>query len=145
MRVNLGGILGLKADFAVIDKLLQPFESGGAEKAHSNEVRRSFHLILKAIVLSWGSFSDGPRAFQFQMCGRLSSLRNHGVIFGAVMKSFETHTPKPYLVPVCPFFLDLDSAQILEIHVGGWCGSLVFSPCGRYILAGGGHNIVVAD
>ncbi len=38
--------------------------------------------------------------------------------FDAVMKSFEAHTPKPYLVPLSSFFPDLNSAQILEIPVG---------------------------
>ncbi len=75
----------------------------------------------------------------------LLSLRNSEVIFDAVMKSFEAHTPKPYLVPLCSFFPDLDSAQIMEIPVGDWCRSVACSPCDRYVLAGGGHNVVVAD
>ncbi len=82
--------------------------------------------------------------FQFQMCGRLFSSRNSNLIFDAVMKSFEAHTPKPYLVPESSFFPDLNSAQIMEIPVGGMCWSVACSPCGRYVLAGGGHNVVVA-
>ncbi len=36
-----------------------------------------------------------------------------------VMKSFERRTPKPYLVPESYFFPDLNSAQMVEIPVGG--------------------------
>ncbi len=70
VRGKLGGILGQKADFAILDKLLQPFDGNGGEKTDAKGVRKSVRLILKAMQLSWGSFSDGPRAFQFQMCGR---------------------------------------------------------------------------
>ncbi len=78
VRGMFGGILGLKADFAILDKLLQPFDGDGGEK---KGVRRSVRLILKAMELSWGNFSDGSRAFQFQMCGRLLSLRSSDVVF----------------------------------------------------------------
>ncbi len=53
-RGKLGGILGLKADFAILDKLLQPFDGDEGETIHSKGVRRSVRLILKAIELSWG-------------------------------------------------------------------------------------------
>ncbi len=29
--------------------------------------------------------------------------------------------------------------------MGAWCHSVTCSPCGRYVLAGGGQNVVVAD
>ncbi len=54
VRGKFGGILGLKADFAILDKLLQPFTGDGGEKTHSKDVRRSARLILKAMELSWG-------------------------------------------------------------------------------------------
>ncbi len=72
-EVSFGGILGLKADFAILDKLLEQADGDGEEKDSfekaSGEV---FRFISKTMELSWGSFSDGPRAFQFQMCGRCS-------------------------------------------------------------------------
>ncbi len=58
LRGNFGETLGLKAYFAILDQLLD-----GGGKAHSKGARRSFRLIPKAMELSWGSFSDGPRAF----------------------------------------------------------------------------------
>ncbi len=39
-RGKFGGILGLKADFAILDKLLQPFTGYGGKKAHSKDVRK---------------------------------------------------------------------------------------------------------
>ncbi len=48
----------------------------------------------------------------------LLSLRNRDIIIDTAMKSFVEHTPKPYLVPLCSFFPDLNSAQIMEIPVG---------------------------
>ncbi len=79
------------------------------------------------------------------MCGRLPSMRNKDVIVDAVMKSFEAHTPKPYLKPVSSFFPEVNSAQLLEIPVGGRCRWVSCSPCGDYIAAGGGWDVVVAD
>ncbi len=48
VRGKFGGILGLKADFAILDKLLQPFTGDGGEKTHLKDFRRSARLILKA-------------------------------------------------------------------------------------------------
>ncbi len=57
-------------------------------------------LILKALELSWGSFFDGPRAFQFQICGRLLNLRCSDVISDTVIKSFEAHTTQTIFGPL---------------------------------------------
>ncbi len=73
MPGKFGGILGLKADFAILDKLLQPFTGDGGEKDSFERFQKKRPLILKAMELSWESFSDGPRAFQFHMRGRLYS------------------------------------------------------------------------
>ncbi len=144
VRGKHGGLLGLKADFEIVDKLLETGERT-EENVHLKGTRESFQLILKAVQLSWGRFSDGQRSFQFQICGRLWSTRNKDVIVDAVMNSFEAHTPKPYLKPVSSFFPELNSAQILEIPVGGRCYWVACSPCGGYIAAGSGGDIVVAD
>ncbi len=72
-------------------------------------------------------------------------MRNKDVIVDAVMKSFEAHTPKPYLKPMSCFFPEVNSAQLLEIRVGAWCDWVSCSPCGDYIAAGGGQDVVVAD
>ncbi len=143
-RGKYGGLLGLKADFEIVDKLLATGERTGENEVLKG-TRESFHLILKVVQLSWGSFFDGQRAFQFQMCGRLSRMRNKDVIVDAVMNSFETHTAKPYLKPVSCLFPEVNSAQILEVPVGEWCDCVTCSPCGRYIAAGGGPDVVVAD
>ncbi len=144
VRGKLGGLLGLKADFDILDKL---FQTGGIpEKSMSlKDIRGSFQVILKAAQLSWGRFLNGQRAFQFQMYGRLLCMRSKDVIVDAVMNSLEAHTPKPFLKPVSSFFPDLNSAQIYEIPVGGWCGCVAFSPCGSYIAAGSRHDIVLVD
>ncbi len=81
---------------------------------------------------------DGPRAFQFQICGWLFTLRNTDVILDTVKKSFEDQARKLYLVPACSFFFNLNSAQILEILTGGFCRHTACFPCRRYIAAGGG-------
>lgn len=72
-------------------------------------------------------------------------MRTEDVIADAVVKSFEVHTPKPYLKPVNSFFPELNSAQVMEIPLEGSCFSVACSPCGRYIAAGDGYEIVVAD
>ncbi len=114
--------------------------------SQAHESTGSLLVAIKTpIQLSWGSFINGKRAFQFQMCGRLLNLRNKDVIVDAVMKSFQAYTPKPYLIPVNGFFPALNSAQVLEIPVGGFCGSVSSSPCGRYIASGSGGDIVLAD
>ncbi len=79
VRGKHGGLLGLKADFEIVDELLETGERT-AENVFLKGTRESFQLILKAILLSWGRFSDEQRAFQFQMCGRLWSMRNKDVI-----------------------------------------------------------------
>ncbi len=60
------------------------------------------------------------------------------------MNSFEAYTAKPYLKPVSTFFPELDDALMMEIPLGGWCCCVASSPCGRYIAAGAGADIVVA-
>ncbi len=49
-----------------------------------------------------------------------------------------------YLVPVSRFFPELDDALVMEIPLGGRCWCVASSPCGRYIAAGAGADIVVA-
>ncbi len=75
VRGKHGGLLGLKADFEIFDDVLQTGENP-EEKMRFAGMRETFQLILKAIQLSWGRFFDLQRAFQFQMCGRLSSMKN---------------------------------------------------------------------
>ncbi len=55
---ELGGLLGLNADFAILDKLLQ---RGGTteENLPLKDSRASYRLLLKAIQLSWGRFLGG--------------------------------------------------------------------------------------
>ncbi len=80
MRGKFGGILGLKADFAILDKLLQPFDGDGGENTHSKSVRRSIRLILKAMELSFGSVSDGPRVisnFNVRASAEFEEQRRH--------------------------------------------------------------------
>ncbi len=56
---SIGGILGLKADFAILDKLLQPFTGDGEEKTHSKrrQKKRAFdfesHGTLLGKLLRW--------------------------------------------------------------------------------------------
>ncbi len=144
VRGKFGGILGLKTDFGIVEKL---FRTSGrtAEVIHSTGIRESFELLFKAIQLSWGRFLEGQRPYQFQMCGRLLNKRSEDGLVDAVINSFEAHTPRPYLKPVSSFFPELKSAQIMEIPVGGSCKRLTCSPCGKYIAAGSGQDIVLAD
>ncbi len=135
---KIGGILALKNDF----ELLTSFREDGML---ASDAGRGFEQIFKALQLSWGRVGDGLRAFQFQVCERLVSLRAANAIVDVFLKSIETNTPKPYLLPVNSFFSDLSSGQIMEVPVGGWCDCIASSPCGRYLAAGAGVDIVVAD
>ncbi len=71
VRGKLGGILGLKADFAVLDKLLQPFESDGADEDHSRGVRKSFHFDFEGhgALLGEGFLRWTGSIPIFKMCG----------------------------------------------------------------------------
>ncbi len=71
-------------------------------------------------------------------------MKGKDSIVDSVLTSFEEHTPKPILKPLNSFFSELNSAQIFEIPVGGQCSDVACSPCGLYIAAGGGLNIVLA-
>ncbi len=53
VRGKHGGLLGLKADFEVVDKLLETGENTG-ENVCSQDMREGFQLIVKAVQLSWG-------------------------------------------------------------------------------------------
>ncbi len=143
VRGKRGGFLGIMADFEVFDKLMTCGRAGEILDIPNESTRNSFRLILKAVQLSWGRFFDGQRAFQFQLCGRLLMIRSKDVIIDAFLRSFEEHTPKPYLQHVSCFFPDLDSPQIREIPVGGGCYSVACSPCGRFIAAGSGSGVVL--
>ncbi len=68
-RGKLGGVLGLKADFEILDKLFRIGRRTG-EYVVLKSIQESFQMISTAIQLSWGRFFEGRRAFQFQMCGR---------------------------------------------------------------------------
>ncbi len=51
-----------------------------------------------------------------------------GIIVGAVMNSFEAHTPKPYLKPVSSFIPEMNSARNwrfpLVVGVAAWLAPL---------------------
>ncbi len=91
IRGKFGGVLGLRMDFEILDKLIH-----GGERTEEYYplkcCRESFQMILTAIQLSWGRFFRGRRAFQFQMCGRLCSMKGKDSIADSVMTSFEEHT-----------------------------------------------------
>ncbi len=83
----------------------------------AEEARQGFKDIFKAVQVSWGRMVSGLRVFQFQVCGRLISMRKSNVIIDTYLTSVEKFTPKPYLVPVSSFFPELNSALITEIPV----------------------------
>ncbi len=59
-RGKHGGLLGLKADFEVLDELLRADGRTG-ENVHIGDIGAGYWSILKAIQLSWESFFDGLR------------------------------------------------------------------------------------
>ncbi len=144
LRGRVGGILALKTDFELLEKCFERMESLGPELLAA-EVKHSFEHIWKAVQLSWGRMVTGPRVFQFHLCGRLESLRMSSILVNSYFKSIEKFTPKPCLVPMNSFFPELHSALMMELPVGGPCHCVASSPCGRYIAAGAGGDILVAD
>ncbi len=120
-------------------------EKSGESESIDVEVRNGFKDIFTAVQLSWARMITGLRVFQFQVCGRLASVRKLNVIVDAYLQSVEKCTPKPYLLPVNSFFLELDSALIMEVPVGPRCLCVANSPCGRYIAVGAEADIVVAE
>ncbi len=143
LRETVGGILALQTDFESFGKCSE--ESEGSTDLEACNVGRSLKQIFKAVLLSWGRMSEGLRVFYFHVSGRLLSLRKKNVLVEAYLKSLEGSTPKPYLVPLSPFFPDLSDAQVMEIPVGGECECVASSSCGRFIAAGAGHQVVVAQ
>ncbi len=110
-----------------------------------SNVKHSFGLISRAIHLSCWQISEGIRAFQFQMSGRLGRFRKTNTLVNVYLNSIEEQTPTPYLLPVSIFFPDVDGTQTLEIHVGAHCECVVYSTCGQFIAAGAGDDAVILD
>ncbi len=144
VRRKIGGILALKTDFELLEECFLRMENSSERLSISAEVRQGFKAIFKAVQLSWGRMLSGLRLFQFHVCGRLVTLRKSNGIVDTYLNSVEKYTPKPYLVPVSSFFPELNRALITEIPVGGRCDCVASSPCGRYIAAGAGADILVA-
>ncbi len=145
LRGRIGGILALKSDFELLEKCFLRIENSGERESMVEELRQSFKDIFKTVQLLWARVVSEQRAFQFSVCGRLARARKSNVIIDTYLKSVEKYAPKPCLVPVSSFFPELNSALITEIPVGGRCTCVSSSPCGRYIAAGAGADILVAS
>ncbi len=146
LRVEIGGILALKTDFAVLDKSLAQKETTWDQNLSLSEIRRGFKCVLRAVQASFGTrVAEGQRTFQFQVCGRLRNSREDSAIVDAYLKSVQEHTPKPYLLPVSAFFPDLSTTPIMEIRVGRRGHYLACSPCERYVAVGAGKEVVLAE
>ncbi len=135
VRTRIGGVLGLKSDFDVLDECLEGWEGSEEVKGLIGEVREQFGQIFKAVQVSWGRTGKGRRAFQFQVCGHLEHLRKSSALVDVYLKSLEKWTPKPILVPVSTFFGELDSGLMMEIPLGGQCCCVASSACGQYICS----------
>ncbi len=143
LRGRIGGFLALKTDFLQLEKCLDVLENSGEPESVGAEVERSFKAIFKAVQLSWGRMATGLRLFQFQVCGRLESMRKSSVIVVAYLQSVEECTPESYLVPVGSFFPELDNGLIMKVPVGDKIKFVASSLCGRCIAAGTGSEIVI--
>ncbi len=110
----------------------------------AEEVRQSFKYMFKTVQMSWARMMARLRIFQFYVCGHLAGMRKSNFVIDTYLNSVEKYTPNSYLVPVSSFFLELHSALITEIPVGGYCDCVASSLYGRYIAAGSGADILVA-
>ncbi len=144
LRGRVCGILALKKDYEELEKRFLRMEDAREQESLSAEVRQSFNEIFKAVKLSWARLATGLRVFEIRLCGRLSNLRRSNVTVDAFLNGVENCTPTPYLLPVNSFFPGLNNALIMEIPVGCYSRCVAISPCGRYIAAGAGADIVIA-
>lgn len=136
-RCQVGGILGVESDF---DYLVR---NECQEQRRINDVQQQVRYVLKAVRLSFGRLGDGPRAFLFELYARLLEVSKSGEVIPEFLKRALAWIPKPCLVPSNMFFPNLNSAMVAEIPVGGNYWSVALSPCGRYIAAAAGNDIVV--
>ncbi len=73
------------------------------------------------------------------------NLRKSSAVIETYLKSVQSNTPAPYLLPVNSFFPDLESGLVMEFPVGGVdCYCVASSPCGLYIAIGAFGGIVIA-
>ncbi len=146
LRAKIGGILALEEDFELLDAVFSKWLCAKQHDSRLFEVRRAFRQIFKALLPSWGTLMmEGRRSFQFRLCGLLRSLRQVDVVVDVYLKSVESCTPKPFLLPVSTFFPELASAPKIEVPIGGDCECIDCSPCGNYVTAGTKNEIVVAE
>ncbi len=66
--VNMGGLLGLKADFEIVDKLLETGERTG-ENVCSQGTRESFQLIVRPYKFRGEASSTDKGHFNFKCAG----------------------------------------------------------------------------
>ncbi len=69
VRCRIGGVLGLKSDFEVLDECLEGWEGSEEVKGLIGEVREQFGQIFKAVQVSWGRMDKGRRAFNSKYAG----------------------------------------------------------------------------
>jgi WD40 repeat protein len=115
-------------------------ESGGFGR-YCTGIRK----VLKAFELSSGGLYDGLRALTFQIVGRLVKEAQDDEFVAAYVEKTVSVTPVPCVIPVNQFMSGPQGGLVAEISVGGSCWSVDCSPCGRFIAAGAGEDVVVLD
>ncbi len=80
VRGRIGGGLALKTDFELLEKCFLRIDNSTERRSIAEEARQGFKTIFKAVQLSWGRMVTGLKVFQFNVCGRLASVRKSNAI-----------------------------------------------------------------